>query len=549
MAYLGRRGATAALTTGDIPDNSITAAKIVVDTITAGDLAPNSVDSSELVDGSVDLSHMSANSVDSNQYVDGSIDTIHIDNDQVTADKLANSINTDIATGVAALPKSGGTMSGNIVMGDDTSIGIADDAERIEFDGAGDISVLGAKFGIGTASPYGALDIQCSDRCQIVSSGPTNDAALWVTNSGQETGGSSLQVYTNSAHTGTRNVCKITNDHASATGTTALYVQQDSTGPAAYFGGNVGIGTAAPVAKLDILSNGSATQSSISAVAANGAYMINGAYTANQYYPMIGVRMNDNNSSVVNAGMYAQFTNSGSNLILGTSNSYSSGIDSSLFIRYDGNVGIGTAAPSFKFHAGAAVTGSHVARFENWTSNNPWGIQVYHSDLDPDNNTARYFQAQGTGALRMIVYSDGDIQNHDNAYGAISDERIKTNIKDANSQWDDIKAIKVRNFTRKDDVVQYGEDAWEQIGVVAQEVELVSPKLIKENPPSEWEMEHLEFGEQVDGKWVPKQVDGKDMTVKSMNYSILYMKAIKALQEAMTKIETLETKVTALENA
>ena len=37
--------------------------------------------------------------------------------------------------------------------------------------------------------------------------------------------------------------------------------------------------------------------------------------------------------------------------------------------------------------------------------------------------------------------------------------------------------------------------------------------------------------------------------VKSVKYSILYMKAIKALQEAMDKIETLESKVTALENA
>ena len=45
------------------------------------------------------------------------------------------------------------TFSSNIIMADDTSIGIADDAERIEFDGAGDISVLGANFGIGTTAP------------------------------------------------------------------------------------------------------------------------------------------------------------------------------------------------------------------------------------------------------------------------------------------------------------------------------------------------------------------------------------------------------------
>ena len=50
-------------------------------------------------------------------------------------------------------------MTGNIVMGDDTSIGIADDAERIEFDGAGDISVMGANLGIGTVAPLYFVDL------------------------------------------------------------------------------------------------------------------------------------------------------------------------------------------------------------------------------------------------------------------------------------------------------------------------------------------------------------------------------------------------------
>ena len=43
-------------------------------------------------------------------------------------------------------------MTGNIVMADDTSIGIADNAERIEFDGAGDIGFLGCNVGIGTST-------------------------------------------------------------------------------------------------------------------------------------------------------------------------------------------------------------------------------------------------------------------------------------------------------------------------------------------------------------------------------------------------------------
>ena len=51
-----------------------------------------------------------------------------------------------------------------------------------------------------------------------------------------------------------------------------------------------------------------------------------------------------------------------------------------------------------------------------------------------------------------------------------------------------------------------------------------------------------------DGKKIGdvKEVKEKVLGIK---YSILYMKAVKALQEAMAKIETLETKVKALEDA
>ena len=65
------------------------------------------------------------------------------------------------------LPLAGGTMTGNIVMSDDTSIGIADDAERIEFDGAGDISLLGANVGIGTASPDTLLNLKDTGSIEV----------------------------------------------------------------------------------------------------------------------------------------------------------------------------------------------------------------------------------------------------------------------------------------------------------------------------------------------------------------------------------------------
>ena len=191
----------------------------------------------------------------------------------------------------------------------------------------------------------------------------------------------------------------------------------------------------------------------------------------------------------------------------------------------------------------------------NSDSSSPYGIEINFSGAAPDNNTNWFLNCSDTGTSRFRIESDGDAQNHDNAYGSISDERIKSNITDANSQWDDIKAIKVRNFERKDDINKYGVGKKIQIGVVAQEVESVSPGLVKEGEPTSDEIKvSSEFGTVYeDGDTLPENKrigDVKTTTgekVKRVNYSVLYMKAIKALQEAMAKIETLETKVAALE--
>ena len=47
----------------------------------------------------------------------------------------------------------------------------------------------------------------------------------------------------------------------------------------------------------------------------------------------------------------------------------------------------------------------------------------------------------------MIVFRiDGNLQNINNNYGSTSDVKLKENIVDAKSQWDDIKSLRVRNF-------------------------------------------------------------------------------------------------------
>jgi hypothetical protein len=130
------------------------------------------------------------------------------------------------------------------------------------------------------------------------------------------------------------------------------------------------------------------------------------------------------------------------------------------------------------------------------------------------------------GTTSFQVYTNGNVQNTNNSYGAISDIKLKENIVDATSQWNDLKALQVRNYNFKEET---GQQTHTQIGLVAQEAELVSPGLVSESPD--------------------RDEDGNDLgtVTKSVNYSVLYMKAVKALQEAMERIETLETKVAALE--
>jgi hypothetical protein len=121
-----------------------------------------------------------------------------------------------------------------------------------------------------------------------------------------------------------------------------------------------------------------------------------------------------------------------------------------------------------------------------------------------------------TGTTCFVVFTNGNVQNTNNSYAGISDAKLKENIVDATSQWSDIKALQVRKYNFKEGQTHT------QIGLIAQEVELISPGLVIESPD--------------------RDAEGNDLgtVTKSVNYSVLYMKAVKALQEAMERIETLE---------
>ena len=172
-----------------------------------------------------------------------------------------------------------------------------------------------------------------------------------------------------------------------------------------------------------------------------------------------------------------------------------------------------TRSKSTSFNIGSSADGY------KFTNN---GVQECGRNTSSGNNVIIVYGGSG----EFKVKGDGDCLNTNNNYGGTSDVNLKENIVDANSQWDDIKDIRVRNYNFRSST---GISTHTQIGVIAQEIELVSPGLVNDSNE-----------EDDDGNIIE--------TTKTVAYSVLYMKAVKALQEAMERIETLESKVAALES-
>ena len=228
-------------------------------------------------------------------------------------------------------------------------------------------------------------------------------------------------------------------------------------------------------------------------------------------------------------------TTGSKNTILGGYSGNQGGLD----IRTSNNnivLSDGDGNPRGYYHGGLSspiwvfenpTTNQWIATFQNTTDGNPYGLDLDFTATSPNNTTSQFIRGQDSSANRFSIYSNGNIVNVNNSYGALSDEKLKENIVDSSSQWEDIKALTVRKYSMKTDNL----DAPNMLGVIAQEVEAAGMGgLVYESPDLDKDMNDL------------------GTVTKQVNYSILYMKAVKALQEAINRIETLEAKVAALES-
>ena len=218
-----------------------------------------------------------------------------------------------------------------------------------------------------------------------------------------------------------------------------------------------------------------------------------------------------------------QITGGGSRMAFGTSDNYSNGIETqALYINEDGLVGIGTTLGTDMPETDgtlsiASARGAVLSSYRKNTvsSNiNTWFLSDYSS----------------TGTLHCKIYNDGDIQNTNNSYGALSDERLKT-VTPARDYYEDLRKLEVINYqlTKKtEQVVTTDSDGKETtsykivdrdtpttkcLGLVAQEVEKHIAGLVKEGH------------------------DG----MKELKYSVLTPMLLQAFQKLADKVEALES--------
>jgi hypothetical protein len=183
----------------------------------------------------------------------------------------------------------------------------------------------------------------------------------------------------------------------------------------------------------------------------------------------------------------------------------------------------------------AAVVFSH-----DGASGQQYGLYVKTTN-DQNDNTRYFLYCEGATTERATIRSNGGLANYSaNNVNLASDERLKKDIAPLASTWDKLKAMEVVNFRYKD--CNDGDPAL--YGVIAQQVQPIVPELV------------VVTREAVEAKDAVLDEDGNEVEpaveAAPEYYGIreqpMYWLAIKALQEAMARIESLEARLAALEN-
>jgi len=198
------------------------------------------------------------------------------------------------------------------------------------------------------------------------------------------------------------------------------------------------------------------------------------------------------------------------------------------------------AASDPTFHDFSADSANDlILRLRNTSSTNPYGLRINFDNAAPNDSTRYFIYCVDSSGVKFQVNSNGGIQNFQSNDSNLCDQREKKNIASLENKWDKVKSWELKKF-------HYNEDADTddlRYGVIAQQVEEHCPEVL-----TDWIKVRAEDAVlDEDGNVVKEAV--AEIARKGVKEQQMMWMAIKALQEAQTRIETLETKVAALEAA
>jgi len=205
-----------------------------------------------------------------------------------------------------------------------------------------------------------------------------------------------------------------------------------------------------------------------------------------------------------------------------------------------GNLGVGVTAGAL----GAAVKVAIISTGSDWAvslradhATTPYGY--YMNYLNPVSNTGSGFlNCYSAGTLKFDVASNGNVRSATNSYLGTSDLKLKENIVDAGSQWEDFKKVKFKKYSFKCDNLLEAD----QLGVIAQDLEADGMKgLVSET--EDFEITEVETIDDNGAAIIVPVRRPLGTVTKSVNYSVLSLKGSAALQEAMLRIEALEARL------
>jgi hypothetical protein len=379
--------------------------------------------------------------------------------------------------------------------------------ERMQITAAG-------RVGIGDSSPGSPLDVKSGEAANTANFNSTSGA----TNITLESNGSLIGQMEFSGPGPSQIVTRTSASLAfGSNNVKTLYITDDD---------NVGIGTNSPAASLHIKNTGGT---------AYGHFVtIEGDTTDNNNYPGISFKA----GTLANA--YPEIGVSNGGLMFSMSGGYhSSNYNNRTKIEMNGSdghirlmTGGDPAAEKMRITSGGAVLIGDTAQTDgelfkvHGSTDAKYLIRIHQTNTaiasdDLIMQMAFDNDATTTAGARFITFEDsntsmGSIAVASNVdqivYNTTSDERLKENIKDASSQLKTINDIQVREFKWK-------RNGYEDIGVIAQELEKVYPKAVTKG------------GDDVSEK--PYEVD----------YSTLVIPLIKAVQELSAKVDSQQKEI------